>query len=330
MAWNQTLDNLRDTLADLYPTREFSVELLRRAQVPTGRIPFSAAAYSNWFSILDYADKAGMVRDIVEKAHQDWPGNEVLKRYVEVGNLPALRGPDIRDDIDWKAPSQTDILEKIMGRESTLLPIGFLETGLERARAVGRIVRGDGAMGTGFVTDGNLLITNHHVLPDDTEAQNAQVQFNYQHSSTGLVLPGKEYSLAPQVAFATCEDDDWTVVNVKDYAAGELGTIGLRRTDIEKNGYVNIIQHPMGGPKQIALYHNIVVYVGHNRIQYLTDTLPGSSGSPVFDSNWNVVALHHSGGYLREPGSKQAYYRNEGILINAVIDGMMRAGLRPE
>lgn len=28
---------------------------------------------------------------------------------------------------------------------------------------------------------------------------------------------------------------------------------------------------------------------------YLTDTLPHSSGSPVFNSEWEVVALHHAG-----------------------------------
>jgi V8-like Glu-specific endopeptidase len=70
--------------------------------------------------------------------------------------------------------------------------------------------------------------------------------------------------------------------------------------------------------------------VGDRRIHYLTDTLPGSSGSPVFDQRWRVVALHHSGGWLREPGSesKRAYLRNEGILIDAVIDGLRAAERR--
>ena len=74
-------------------------------------------------------------------------------------------------------------------------------------------------------------------------------------------------------------------------------------------------------------YHNVVVFVGQNRVQYPTDTMPGSSGSPVFDSDWNVVALHYSGGKLREPGTNGIYYRNEGIHINAVIDGKKAAGL---
>jgi len=32
-----------------------------------------------------------------------------------------------------------------------------------------------------------------------------------------------------------------------------------------------------------------------------------------------VVAIHHAGGRLREPGTQAAYYRNEGIAINVVL-----------
>ena len=89
-----------------------------------------------------------------------------------------------------------------------------------------------------------------------------------------------------------------------------------------------IIQHPGGGQKQIALSHNVVAFADDRRLQYLTDTLEGSSGSPAFDMDWKVVALHHAGGWLREPGTKQRVYRNEGIHINVVIDGLKTAGLR--
>ena len=95
----------------------------------------------------------------------------------------------------------------------------------------------------------------------------------------------------------------------------------------KRDDYTVIIQHPGGGPKQIALYHNVITYADATRVQYLTDTLPGSSGSPVFDTHWQVVALHHSGGMLREPGTKLQVYRNEGIHINAVLSGLRAQGL---
>jgi hypothetical protein len=85
--------------------------------------------------------------------------------------------------------------------------------------------------------------------------------------------------------------DDWTAVRVKGDPT-PWGYLDLVDTTVKVNDYVNIVQHPSGLPKQIALYHNVVAYADDSRVQYLTDTEPGSSGSPVFDSHWRVVAIH--------------------------------------
>jgi endonuclease G len=59
--------------------------------------------------------------------------------------------------------------------------------------------------------------------------------------------------------------------------------------------YLTIIQHPSGGDKQIALRENQLLKIDTHTLWYRTDTSPGSSGSPVFNDVWQVVALHHSG-----------------------------------
>ena len=59
---------------------------------------------------------------------------------------------------------------------------------------------------------------------------------------------------------------------------------------VAKEQRVVIIQHPGGGQKQIAIAHNLVTYFDDNSVQYLTDTMPGSSGSPVFNEAWEVIA----------------------------------------
>ena len=53
-------------------------------------------------------------------------------------------------------------------------------------------------------------------------------------------------------------------------------------------------------------------------VQYSTDTEPGSSGSPVFNQDWEIVGLHHRGGGLAGPDGKK-YFTNEGILIGSVV-----------
>jgi hypothetical protein len=328
MKWNRTLTNLRDVLASLYPTVPESRQVIVKAGSDPLRIAFDAKATTNWFHILEEAQKHNKVQDIIRVAHSEYPENEWLA-LAQQGDLLAIKGPDIEQDVAWKGLEDADQLEKIIGSQSTLLPIRFLEVGLSKARSVARVVRADGASGSGFLTDDNLLITNHHVLPTEAAAREAVIQFNYQQTATGLDAPVDVFRLAPHHVFVTSprEENDWTAVRVQNEPNEKWGALKLIRVDPQMGDRVNIVQHAGGGPKQIALYHNVVVFVGNNRLQYLTDTLPGSSGSPVFDSDWRVVALHHSGGWLHEPGSKRRYYRNEGIYIDAIIDGLTTEGL---
>lgn len=57
---------------------------------------------------------------------------------------------------------------------------------------------------------------------------------------------------------------------------------------------VSLIQHPKGNYKEIVLYGNRVQAVYQNFIQYETDAEPGSSGSPLFNDQWQLVGIHHS------------------------------------
>ena len=87
---------------------------------------------------------------------------------------------------------------------------------------------------------------------------------------------------------------------------------------------MNIIQHPGGLPKQISFQNNFVQYADATKVQYLTSTLNGSSGSPVFNDKWEVIAVHHAGGELPEPGTELRYLRNEGIAIGTILDNLPR------
>ncbi|RPI52736.1 MAG: serine protease, partial [Chloroflexi bacterium] len=102
----------------------------------------------------------------------------------------------------------------------------------------------------------------------------------------------------------------------------EWGYLPLKSGEVKTGQRINIIQHPFGQPKQISVQNNMVEYVGGNVLQYVTSTNPGSSGSPVLDDGWNVVGLHHAGGYIPEPTTGRFYSRNEGILVNRILDDM--------
>jgi hypothetical protein len=335
LIWDNNLINLRDILADLYWDKLESRRVVQQAGINPMFIGFKDAAITNWYLILDYARQdPGSVDAIIDVAIGERPAKKELLAQAKEHMLN-LRGTDITKDVDWKRPLDSEQLEIITGKQSTLLPISFLELGLERSKAIARMDLGKRGIGSGFLIGNDLLLTNNHVLEDKTQARSAKAQFNYQRTLSGLNASYDEYDLDPDGLFKTSVDDDWTAVKVKPKQgkpAGERwGSLKLSEQDPKVDDFTIIIQHPSGGPKQIALYHNVIAFIdsANHFVQYLTDTEPGSSGSPVFDTNWNVIALHHSGGWMREPGNdpKQTFYRNEGIHINAVMAGLKGAGV---
>jgi hypothetical protein len=85
-----------------------------------------------------------------------------------------------------------------------------------------------------------------------------------------------------------------------------------------------IVQHPKGEPLKLALSSDGLIGLrgAGRRVRYNTNTEPGSSGSPVFDQNWKLVALHHSG----DPTSLMPTY-NEGIPIHLILEQLRQRGL---
>jgi V8-like Glu-specific endopeptidase len=138
----------------------------------------------------------------------------------------------------------------------------------------------------------------------------------------GEAQPVDEYRARKGGIFHTNDSKymDYSIVELEGQPGNKWGWLPLQVRTIERGERVNIIQHAGGRPKQVALQNNFVEYFGGNVIQYVTSTLPGSSGSPVFNDSWEVVALHHAGDErLREPTTQRTYFRNEGILIAKIL-----------
>ncbi|MCA9627510.1 MAG: trypsin-like peptidase domain-containing protein, partial [Myxococcales bacterium] len=240
-----------------------------------------------------------------------------IPKLVDRARLPVDQPPS-RD------PSPTaETLEKIIG-DNRLVSIAWLHRALAAASSV-CLVQTPRGSGTAFVVQPGRILTNHHVLPSREVAGKSQFVFNFEEDANGRLH---------EPTFYNCDSSSYRGDAFLDYAAVDLLPATETSPSVETltplrastanlpnpGDYVCIIQHPSGGPKKIAVSENQVVHVYEHRLQYVTDTKPGSSGSPVFDDDWNVVALHHAGGQMVRDASGTRHFVNEGVLLKHIAD----------
>ncbi|MGI2904510.1 trypsin-like serine peptidase [Tolypothrix sp. VBCCA 56010] len=92
---------------------------------------------------------------------------------------------------------------------------------------------------------------------------------------------------------------------------------------------VNIIQHPKGRRKEIILSNNWTSKILKDFILYEADADFSSSGSPVLNQQWQLVALHHAAiaEEFEEDGIKKFRTVGEkGIRISSIVEDMRNKG----
>jgi len=199
-------------------------------------------------------------------------------------------------------------LERII-RGDDLVGINYLSRGVSCARSVCRIrlrnASGESrAFGTGFLIAPGIVMTNHHVICDSAEAEDALAEFDYERDVDGKEKPIVSFSVVADSVLSS-EPLDFCIARLAPRSIDDrrpvedFGWLALDpqpgKTFIGE--YLTIIQHPGGEPKQICVRENKLLKYDESAptLWYETDTVAGSSGSPVFNQTWQVVALHHSG-----------------------------------
>jgi endonuclease G len=214
----------------------------------------------------------------------------------------------------------------------------YLDAGVAAARAVGRILIKDHrgrliGYGTGSMISPTLMLTNHHVLDNPQTAATSQVEFDYQDGIDGKLLDVTTFGFDPDRFFLADEGLDFAIVAVRA-GVGELTKFGFNRL-IESQGkalvgeFVTIVQHPRGEKKQVALRENRIIDGPEKYVHYSADTEPGSSGSPVFNDQWEVIALHHAS--VRVPQHTEfGGVLNEGIRVQSILETVQNSQLTSE
>jgi len=228
-------------------------------------------------------------------------------------------------------PGEECELEAIIGGSDSSVPFSFLRTGAEVGMAVfriiakkehhslkGKLVPEGAARATGFVISaGGCVLTNRHVIPTAKfAADNLQAEFFYQDGERPETVDFREDGFFLSHAL------DFTVIQLKNLPERPVTPVplpiqSLKELQLSANHKVNIIGHPKGKKKRVALQDNIVTTLRERAIDYTTDTEPGSSGSPVFNNKWELVALHQKRGKSQD--AEGNYTHNCGLRIDSIV-----------
>jgi hypothetical protein len=294
------------------------------------------------------AENEGWTSNLLQAARTALPYSPELQTAADQLGLAPRMTVAIRPNPPRQRRINTPTLQKIIRGANSLLDLPAWREKLgEIEYQVCRIDMHGKAAGTGFLVGPNLVMTCYHVvetLLNGAEKPSAlQARFDYKITKDQHVVnPGRVFTLAedwlldsspynPQEALG--QEDALIQPDQMDYAILRLSEspgsqpVSGQAVDEHPRGWIVlpdraiefveddplfIVQHPSGGPLKLALDTQAVLGTNANqtRLRYRTNTESGASGSPCFNSDWELVALHHSG----------IVKFNEGIPINCIVD----------
>ncbi|MFF0558189.1 trypsin-like peptidase domain-containing protein [Streptomyces sp. NPDC004266] len=249
------------------------------------------------------------LHNAVEQTHEPGP------RAVLQGALDAVAHA-ITGEAELPAEMMPGEMKEEIVLQDDTVPYGFLHGGIRAGSSVAllRIPPYESGApllpsyphgGTGWMIAPGLLITNHHVVMARSWESGVRPYVSDEDLRLQALMSRSRFDFVEDAAGApeatAGELEAWD--EALDYAIVRLSggqeerptlRIATRPLLVRERQRVpvNIIQHPGGLPKRVALRNNLVYRADEQDLLYFTDTRGGSSGSPVCLDDWTVVGLH--------------------------------------
>jgi hypothetical protein len=310
------------------------------------------------FEVIQTAERAGWTAKLVRAAFASRPNHPVISGLME--DLGLASEVNVQRHGTPTAPNRTFTSAAAVERVWVpFMDIGVWRERLTKVEnRVCRMELRGLPRGTGFLVGPDVVLTCYHVMQPVIEgkvpAADVRLRFDYRVGTDGLISGGvivglhsdwlvdsspyapEEGELNADIREPTSEELDYALLRLDRPAGAEpLETIGrggpprgwIRVPDADPKLTpqmpLMIAQYASGGPLKLAIDTEAVVAVNSNgtRVRYAVNTEPGSGGSPCFDANWGLVAIHH----YKDPALRGPRYR-QGIPIAAIRDRLVRQG----
>jgi len=257
--------------------------------------------------------------------------NEVIKLSEQYAVPPPI--PRFSDNNIKLPTNDLDDLESLYNPSSpNYVTIDFFEQGRQAAQAVCRLEWNGKAKGTGFLVADDLVLTNYHVI-SDTKVDQEILRQRLKNCRIRFEVKGSAYSIElgvdlnrPLENFSPLDALDYVLIRLERPIQEDDNRKPLTcsKFSLDKRPFANIIHYPTGHDMKIVFRNNHIKEVRADRIYYSSDTEKGSSGAPVFNDNWQVIALHRAGekdrhgNTIRDIDGNVVRDGNEGILLSAI------------
>ena len=207
-------------------------------------------------------------------------------------------------------------------------------------RAVARlnyVSGGSSFVCTGWLVAGahaSTLVTNHHCIGSQADADTVEARFNYQMESCGGTALGTDARYAGGTLLRTSPGLDYSLLTLLGDPESVWGELVASARVVAPGTLIWLVQHPVGLPKKIGYWEDAAKtercdveavdmtvggYDPGTQIGYSCDSRGGSSGAPLIlaDSN-EVIGLHHLGGCFNSATHMSAVCSDAGTLLACV------------
>jgi hypothetical protein len=292
------------------------------------------------FEVVQAAEAQGWTAELVIGAREENPGNATLLAVAEDLGLSAST-PAVQRAVRAGSP--------YLNITPLRTALGEAEMRVCRIEIP---VPGGKTYGTGFLVGPDLVMTNHHVMEPVIDkpdlAAGAIFLFDYKVLSEKVLNPGTPFSLAsdgwlvadsplspideeadPKSGTPSDKELDFSVVRLAAKPGSE--PVGNGDDNSPDRGWIEIkapdkapapgtplfvVQHPSWMPLKVVFeMDGVMEHDGpESRIRHRVNTEQGSSGSPCFDGDGQLVGLHHVG----DPDFDRPAQFNEAIAVATI------------
>ncbi len=197
--------------------------------------------------------------------------------------------------------STTQAIDKVIvgDFDPNWLGIESIENGqiLEKSKAIGRLIlpaKRNSAC-TAFLISDDMVMTNAHCVSKPEYAVGAKIYFNYLNE-------GEHNTFICNQFITSNKKLDYAILKCEGSPGSIFGKVKLSQVKPESGMHIYIIHQNCdyyqnrGCKRTKKVSFGMLTGQFSNRITHNADTLPGSSGSPIFSLDTHeVIGLHNNG-----------------------------------